>query len=320
MHARVLVLLLGLALAALLATPAVDHGASRAAGVARTATDADDLAGDSADAGVGTDAETPPNQPQTPSPAAGDPVVPGSDTVDGSTGTGDSRRGDRRRKAPDCAKVRCMALTFDDGPGLPTPRLLRVLRRHRVLATFFLVGEMVDARPDVAKQIARAGHEIGVHSWNHANLTTLGPKWLTWQLRATKRKIRQVTGIRATLSRPPYGATNAAVLRAHRDAGLAEVLWNIDTSDWKIRNAPYIRSVAVQRAQRNGVVLMHDIRPTTVDAVDAMIRALKRRGYRLVTTSELIGDPQAGSSYFDWATPKKVLTRQSRDRGSRSAR
>lgn len=301
MHARILVLLLSLALAVLLTAPTVDRDAHRAAGAAGTI-------GTHGTGGVSAGEVSAGEQ-------VADPATPSAEPVS-RDGSGKARR---KRRGVNCRKVRCMALTFDDGPGLDTPRLLRVLRRNRVPATFFLVGEMVDVRPETARMIARHGHEIGVHSWNHANLTTLGPKWLAWQVRHTKRRIEQVTGREVTLSRPPYGATNAAVLRAQGEAGLAEVLWNIDTSDWKIRHAGHVRQVAVDRARRNGVVLMHDIRPTTVDAVESMVRALKRRGYRLVTVSDLIGDPQAGTSYFDWAQPQKVVTRKSRGRGSRQA-
>ncbi|WP_235734449.1 polysaccharide deacetylase family protein [Nocardioides alcanivorans] len=212
-------------------------------------------------------------------------------------------RGEQR--SVNCAKKKCIALTFDDGPGLDTQRLLKILERRKAKATFFLVGTMVRARPQAAKQIVRGGHEVGVHTMGHPDLTKLSDKWVTWQLRQTKQLITKTTGVRPTLSRPPYGATDARVLRIHGELGLSEVLWDVDTTDWKIRDAGHVSRTGIQQARRNSVVLMHDIRPTTVDAVDSMIRGLRQRGFTLVTVSELIGDPEPGHSYFDWHTPSK---------------
>lgn len=230
----------------------------------------------------------------------------------------ESARGGKvyEQRAVDCRKRKCVALTFDDGPGLDTPRLLKVLARTKTRATFFLVGQMVKARPGSARQIVRRGHEVGVHTMGHPDLTRLSDAWVRWQLQQTKRLITRTTGVRPTLSRPPYGATGRRVLRIQGELGLSEVLWDVDTSDWKIRDARYVTRTGVQRAGRNSVILMHDIRPTTVDAVASMIRGLRRRGFTLVTVSELIGNPVPGRTYFDWRTPKRRVTKAGHTRTS----
>jgi peptidoglycan-N-acetylglucosamine deacetylase len=201
-------------------------------------------------------------------------------------------------RPPDCDVKRCVALTYDDGPGLPTPRLLDILAARHAPATFFLVGEMVRLRPDTALRTARAGHEIGVHTWNHSDLTTLSERQIESQLKRTFDIIRHVTGGRSTLMRPPYGATNRLVRRVAGRLGLAEILWDVDTADWRDRNASLVASRAVRRARRDSIILMHDIRPTTVDAAARIIRGLRARGFTLVTVSELLGNPKPGVSYY----------------------
>lgn len=201
-------------------------------------------------------------------------------------------------KPPDCDIKRCVALTYDDGPGLPTPRLLDILARYRAPATFFLVGEMVKWRPSTARRTARAGHEVGVHTWDHTDLTTLSERQITSQLKRTLDIIRRVTGVRATLMRPPYGSTNRVVRRVARRLGLAEILWDVDTLDWRDRNATVVASRAIRNAHRNSIILMHDIRPTTVDAAARIIRGLRHRGFTLVTVTELLGRTTPGVSYY----------------------
>lgn len=293
MQARVLVLLLACALMVAIGQPvlrgndAVTAASTHSGGPAQASPE---VAGDT-DSG---------DQPEVDGGLAADDDPDVSTRPDEETSRGDDVPRPVELPAVDCKKKRCVALTFDDGPGLPTPRLLDTLKRQRVPATFFLVGQMVKYRPKVAARIAREGHELGVHGWNHADLRRLKPKDLTWQLNRTKQLIQNATGIRPTLARPPYGATNKQVLRAQRQAGLAEVLWNLDTSDWKIRNAGHVRRSVLSQVKRNTVVLMHDIRPTTVDAIAVMVRELKRRGFTLVTVTQLFGRTRPGVSYLDW--------------------
>jgi peptidoglycan/xylan/chitin deacetylase (PgdA/CDA1 family) len=198
----------------------------------------------------------------------------------------------------DCDRARCVALTYDDGPGLPTPRLLDILKRKHARATFFLVGEMIQLRPTTARRIARGHHAIGVHTWDHTNLTTLSTERIRSQLRRTMRIIGRITGVSPDLSRPPYGATNRRVRMVGRQLGLAEILWDVDTADWLYRDPASVIARALRGVRRNSIILMHDIRPTTVDAAGPLIRALRRRGFRLVTVPDLLGPTIPGHSYY----------------------
>ncbi|MDQ1017564.1 polysaccharide deacetylase family protein [Streptomyces afghaniensis] len=185
----------------------------------------------------------------------------------------------------DCKKVRCVALTFDDGPAASeTATLLTYLAQHKARATFFTLGQNVAAHPDVVRAEARAGNEIGNHSWNHPDLTKLTPEQIAYQLNRTSAAIKAATGKAPTLFRPPYGAVNAQVKAA---TTLSPVLWDVDTEDWKYPDAGTVAQTVIAKARRNSVVLMHDIHPTSVAAVPQILRTLTARGYHFVTVSHL---------------------------------
>ncbi len=126
-----------------------------------------------------------------------------------------------------------LALTFDDGPNPAwTPRLLEILARHDVQATFFLLGSHAQAEPELARRIAAAGHLIGNHSWSHPNLALSGRKRIREELARTSDVLEQTTGAQVKYFRPPFGARRPAVLRLARELGMVPVLWNAMTSDW----------------------------------------------------------------------------------------
>lgn len=197
----------------------------------------------------------------------------------------------------DCRRDRCVALTFDDGPGPYTAELVAKLRRARAPATFFMVGEHVDAFPGLAQRVARGGFEIGNHSYTHADLTRLSAGDAERELTRTSMAIQRATGKSVTLMRPPYGARNHAVDVAVRQAGLTEVLWDVDTLDWQHRNSAYVTKRALRKTRRGSIVLMHDIHPTTVKAVPGLVRQLRERGYTLVTVSELLASRRKSSGH-----------------------
>jgi peptidoglycan/xylan/chitin deacetylase (PgdA/CDA1 family) len=185
----------------------------------------------------------------------------------------------------DCKKVKCVALTFDDGPAVPeTSALLTHLARYKARVTFFTVGQNVAAHPDLVRAEAKAGHEIGNHSWNHPDLTRLAPQQVASQLNRTSAAIKAATGKTPTLFRPPYGAVNRTVKAA---TALSPVLWDVDTEDWKYRDPAKVARTVISKARPNDVVLLHDIHPTSVAAVPQILRTLTARGYHFVTVSHL---------------------------------
>ncbi|MBR8640583.1 polysaccharide deacetylase family protein [Streptomyces tuirus] len=185
----------------------------------------------------------------------------------------------------DCAKVKCVALTFDDGPAAPyTGTLLDHLAQYDARATFFTVGQNVAAHPELVRAEARAGHEIANHSWNHPDLTRLTPAEIRSQLTRTNAAIEAATGKEPTLFRPPYGAINGKVRSA---TGLSPVLWDLDTEDWKYPDASRVAQSVTSKVDRNDVILLHDIHATSVEAVPGILRTLTARGFHFVTISHL---------------------------------
>ena len=134
-----------------------------------------------------------------------------------------------------------LALTFDDGPNpLWTPRLLDLLARRDVRATFFLVGSYAQSHPSLVQQIAAAGHCIGNHSWSHRNRALAPSSTIEDQLSRASQILAEITGEPPRFFRPPYGARRPATLRIARRLGLTPVLWNAMTSDWKNPSADAI--------------------------------------------------------------------------------
>ncbi|GII87291.1 hypothetical protein Ssi03_52810 [Sphaerisporangium siamense] len=204
----------------------------------------------------------------------------------------------RRRSIP-CERVKCVALTFDDGPFDYTGRLLDMLAEHHAKATFFVVGQMVNPFTQVQlRRMVSEGHELGNHSWDHPSLPSLSSEALLTQLERTQAAVRNATGVTMRLMRPPYGATDGKVADATRRADLAQILWDVDTLDWRDKDSGVIARRAAD-AKPGSVVLMHDIHKTTVEAVPNLLRDLAAKGYTFVTVSELYGDKKlaAGGKY-----------------------
>ena len=198
----------------------------------------------------------------------------------------------------DCAKDKCVALTFDDGPTPYTDRLLQVLKDNNAKATFFLIGNKVAANPEGAKRIAEAGMEVGSHTWEHPNMTTIPPEFIAGQFSKASDAIEQATGQRPTLVRTAGGLINDAVLAEAGKQGLADINWDVIPFDWaNDANTAATRAVMMAQIKPNSVVLLHDTYSSTVDLAEQFIPVLKANGYHLVTVSHMIGTPTPGSSY-----------------------
>ena len=198
----------------------------------------------------------------------------------------------------DCASVKCVALTFDDGPGPYTDRLLKILADGDAKATFFLIGNKVAANPAGAKRIAEAGMEIGSHTFEHPNMTTIPAADVPAQLTRANDAIGAATGSTPTLWRPAGGLTNDAVNAEAAKAGLAGVLWDVIPFDWiNDANLAATKAVLMAQIQPGSVVLFHDTYSSTVDLVYQFLPVLRANGYHLVTVSQLLGPRAPGSVY-----------------------
>lgn len=204
-----------------------------------------------------------------------------------------------KRVVPDCKKEKCVALTFDDGPGSYTPELLKILAEYDAQATFFLIGKNVEQHPDIVKAELAAGHELGNHTWSHQDLTKMSVAAAKKDLRKTDEAIKQVTGQHPTLIRPPYGAIGPTLKKS---LTVPIALWDVDTLDWKTRDTKKTIKAAEQVVP-GSIVLMHDIHESTVKAVPKILADLKSQGYHFVTVTQIIGKPKDGIGYGSGQSP-----------------
>lgn len=203
-----------------------------------------------------------------------------------------------RADTVDCAAVKCVALTFDDGPSPYTDRLLEILKANDAKATFFMIGNKVAANPAGAKRVAEAGMEIGSHTWEHPNMLAIPPQDVAAQFAKANDAIAAATGRTPTLYRPAGGLSNDMVRATAAQFGLAEILWDVIPFDWyNDSDTAATRHMLMTQIKPGSVVLFHDTYSSTVDLVEQFIPVLKANGYRLVTVSELLGPRAPGSSY-----------------------
>jgi peptidoglycan/xylan/chitin deacetylase (PgdA/CDA1 family) len=189
------------------------------------------------------------------------------------------------------ARGHLVALTFDDGPGPYTLRIVRELRRLHAPATFFVVGRQVHWYPLTMHDMVVNGDAIGVHTWDHADLRRLPSRADRVEIRRTAAVIRAYAGVRTRLLRPPFGSLDRRVLRLARRSALVTVLWSVDTADWARPGERRILQRALAAVRPGAIVLLHDgggDRDQTVAAVPLLVRALRARGYRLVTVTRLL--------------------------------
>ncbi|WP_320669950.1 polysaccharide deacetylase family protein [Patulibacter defluvii] len=184
-----------------------------------------------------------------------------------------------------------VALTFDDGPWLLTGQFLDRLAQLHVPATFFMIGRQVEAQAPLLRRMLRDGHALGNHTWSHQNVAGGN----AGQISSTSQAIERATGSAPCVFRPPGGATSATLAGQVRSLGMVDVLWSVDTDDWRgppSSDAIVARALAVQPG---GIVLMHDgggPRGNTLAALPRIVSGLRARGYRLVTVPQLLRLPQ----------------------------
>ncbi|GGU59181.1 deacetylase [Streptomyces albospinus] len=200
----------------------------------------------------------------------------------------------------DCRKAKCVALTFDAGPSENTNRLLDILKENKAHATFFMLGKNhIAERPAEVKRIDAEGHELANHTWSHQILTKIKPDEARRELSRVQDAVRKITGKTPKLMRPPQGRTDEEVSKISKDLGLAQVLWSVTAKDYQTNDSALITKRVLDQTERDGIILLHDIYKGTVPAVPGILKELKKRGYTVVTVSQLLSPakPEPGIVY-----------------------
>lgn len=204
-------------------------------------------------------------------------------------------------------KGKYVALTFDDGPHPSlTNKALEILNRHGAKGTFFVLGQNVARYKSVVSSAAASGHEIGVHTWSHIKMNSCSRAKVDSEVSRTQNLIASVTGITPRVMRPPYGATNKTLVNHMHDRyGMASILWDVDTVDWRKPGVSKVINTAVSKARPGSIILVHDIHASTIDALEGIVTGLQSHGYKLVTVSELmaIGKKEAAEAEAAAAQP-----------------
>jgi peptidoglycan-N-acetylglucosamine deacetylase len=192
-----------------------------------------------------------------------------------------------------------IALTYDDGPNdSHTLKLLDVLAKHSVHATFFMIGRYVQQRPDIARVVAQAGHVIGNHTFTHPLLIFKSEAHTRAQLADCHQRLQDAIGEHSNLFRPPFGGRRPATIGIARELGLQTVMWNVTGYDWNAPPAVVIEKKVVRQMRGGDVILLHDgghramgaDRAQTVVATERVIARYQADGYEFVTIPEMMKD------------------------------
>jgi peptidoglycan-N-acetylglucosamine deacetylase len=195
--------------------------------------------------------------------------------------------GDRSRPA--------LALTFDDGPSESTPKLLEAIGKYHVQATFFMCGENVRRCPDVAREVAARGHELGNHTDSHPRLDFKSPRFIYRQMAAAQAAIQETTGVTPRWFRAPYGVRWFGIAQAQQLLGLRGVMWTAIGHDWRWP-AARVSELVLNGAANGAIICLHDgrgVRPApdiaaTIEAVEHAIPRLQERGFQFLTLTQIL--------------------------------
>jgi peptidoglycan-N-acetylglucosamine deacetylase len=193
-------------------------------------------------------------------------------------------------QVPTSKKV--VALTFDIAFGNQVPlAMLRLLNEVKVKkATFFLSGTWVDKNPAIASRIHKQGFELASHGYLHEDYTRHSNTWIDWQVKKAKRAIYTATGVRTNMIRTPSGDLNPRVIKKLRSMGQAIIQWDTDSLDWTMPGVGKIVKRVLTSVHPGDIVLLHacDTWTQTLKALPIIVNALRKRGYKLVTVTELL--------------------------------
>jgi len=187
-----------------------------------------------------------------------------------------------------------VALTFDDGPDpVFTPAILDKLKKHGVKATFFLLGTNIEKFPELVKRIAAEGHVIGIHTYDHPNLTQVTKEEYTYQIGKSDGLIQSLVGYKPKFFRPPYGEIKEDQIKWATEQGMIVIQWSIDTLDWQGLSPEQITNTVIANVLPGSIILQHNAPGVdlqgTVDALDQLIPQLQNKGVNFVTLPEMFG-------------------------------
>ena len=187
-------------------------------------------------------------------------------------------------------KGKYVALTFDDGPHASlTPQALDILKHHGAKGTFFMLGQNAARNKSIVARAAAEGHELGVHTWTHIKMNSTARAKVDSEISRTQNVLADASGVVPRVMRPPYGATNKALIdKMYNTYGMATVLWDVDTLDWRKPGVSKVINTAVNQAKPGSIILVHDIHASTLSALEGIVTGLQARGFQLVTVSELL--------------------------------
>ena len=196
--------------------------------------------------------------------------------------------------------VKQVAMTFDDGPSDQTARLLNFLQQNDIKVTFFLVGNRINSYSSIVKRQAAEGHEMGYHSYAHANQPSMSSAQITSDFNKTNNILKELTGREFTVWRTPGGDYNSRVLSC---VPVPHIMWSVDTLDWKNRNSYSVYSAIMNQARDGSIILMHDLYGTTVDGATQAMKEMLAGDYEFLTVTELLSRkgtaPKPSTNYFN---------------------
>ncbi|HHX23162.1 MAG TPA: polysaccharide deacetylase family protein [Thermoanaerobacterales bacterium] len=185
-------------------------------------------------------------------------------------------------------ELKKVAITFDDGPHFLTGEYLDILETYNIPATFFLIGIHVEKYPDEAKMIIDSKNELGLHSYSHKQLTKMAPDYIKIDFQDSLTAVNNIAETDIRFFRPPFGDFNDTIIEAAKDHDLITILWCVDPRDWKINDPQQIAKHVIQNAENGSIILLHEGRQSTLEALPYIIEGLWHKGFEIVSLSELL--------------------------------
>ncbi len=180
-----------------------------------------------------------------------------------------------------------IALTFDDGPSKYTEEIVNIFKKYNGRGTFFIVGNKINNYQDLLTKLINSGHEIGNHTETHSWLTGSNNQ-INNEIVNCQNSIKESLNITPKIFRPTYGSINDNIRTIAKNNNLEVLMWDVDSNDWKYTNPEVIANNVIKKVENLDIVLMHDLKESSKDAVDLILLNLSKKDYQFVTVSEIL--------------------------------